>query len=65
MSTHSDVSAYHSLAQMSEWVKEIKDAKDRRDFMLGFANDPVNFIQKWIVSQHKDLKVCVFSDSRD
>lgn len=43
--------------QIADLVEEVKQAKIRRDFMLSFANDTVGFIQRWIVSQHRDLKV--------
>lgn len=43
--------------QIGDLIEQVRDSKARRDFMLGFANDPVGFIQKWIVSQHRDLKV--------
>jgi SWI/SNF-related matrix-associated actin-dependent regulator of chromatin subfamily D len=43
--------------KIGDLIDQVRESKVRRDFMLSFANDPAGFIQKWIVSQHKDLKV--------
>lgn len=39
-------------------VQSVQTSKLKRDFMLGFASDPVNFINNWIASQSRDLEVC-------
>lgn len=37
-------------------VDQVKEMKTRRDFYLGFADAPQEFIRKWLVSQSADLK---------
>uniref|UniRef100_A0A914XKI6 DM2 domain-containing protein n=1 Tax=Plectus sambesii TaxID=2011161 RepID=A0A914XKI6_9BILA len=44
-----DQRIYDTVEQINEW-------KTRRDFYLRFADNPQEFIQKWLVSQSKDLK---------
>jgi SWI/SNF-related matrix-associated actin-dependent regulator of chromatin subfamily D len=41
-------------------VQTINLSKLKRDFMRGFVNDPVNFINQWIASQSRDLEVFNF-----
>ena len=41
-----------------ETVDSIKALKTKREFMLSFASDPYGFINKWLISQSRDLKVC-------
>ena len=49
---------YHKcLLQIYDLVEQINEVKVRRDFFLGFSQSPVEFIQKWLVSQSADLKV--------
>lgn len=43
--------------QIFENVEQVKEHKTRRDFYLRFAEDPQDFIQKWLISQSQDLKV--------
>lgn len=38
-------------------VEQLKELKIRRDFYAKFANNPLDFIQKWLISQSRDLKV--------
>lgn len=38
-------------------VQNINNSKSRRDFLLHFAQHPVNFINKWIATQTRDLEV--------
>lgn len=38
-------------------VQSINNSKIKRDFLLQFANHPVEFINKWIASQARDLEV--------
>lgn len=40
-----------------ETVDSIKALKTKREFMLSFASDPYGFINKWLISQSRDLKV--------
>lgn len=39
-----------------ETVDSIKVLKTKREFMLGFASDSYGFINKWLISQSRDLK---------
>jgi hypothetical protein len=43
-----------------ETVDDIKALKTKREFMLSFASDPYGFINKWLISQSRDLKVSVY-----
>lgn len=45
-----DNKIYETVEQVNEW-------KTRRDFYLKFADNPQEFIQKWLVSQARDLRV--------
>ncbi|XP_022079739.1 SWI/SNF-related matrix-associated actin-dependent regulator of chromatin subfamily D member 1-like isoform X2 [Acanthaster planci] len=42
--------------KIHETVETINQLKIQREFMLGFARDPQNFISEWLVSQSMDLK---------
>ncbi|CAH2210978.1 jg20074, partial [Pararge aegeria aegeria] len=37
-------------------VDTINQLKTNREFFLSFSKDPQQFIQKWLVSQSRDLK---------
>lgn len=43
--------------KVHETVELINQYKVNREFFLGFARDPQQFINKWLVSQNRDLKV--------
>jgi len=43
--------------KICELVEQINDHKTRRDFYTRFSNDPQKFVQEWLVSQSRDLKV--------
>jgi len=43
--------------KIHETVETINQLKNQREFMLEFSGDPQEFIQKWIVSQGRDLKL--------
>lgn len=45
-----DQKIYDIVEQINEW-------KLRRDFYVKFAENPVEFIKKWLISQSTDLKV--------
>lgn len=45
-----------------ETVDSIKALKTKREFMLSFASDPYGFINKWLISQSRDLKVMLNID---
>ena len=43
--------------KVHETVELINQYKINREFFLSFARDPQQFINKWLVSQNRDLKV--------
>ena len=43
--------------QIHEPVETINQLKTSRDFLLSFAKDPQEFINNWLISQTRDLKV--------
>lgn len=45
--------------QIHETIEYINQLKTERDFMLSFSNNPQDFIQDWLKSQSRDLKVDV------
>lgn len=47
---------YH-FPQIHETIESINQLKTQRDFMLSFSTDPQDFIQEWLRSQRRDLKV--------
>lgn len=47
-------------SKIHETVESINQLKISREFFLGFAKDPQHFINKWLVSQTRDLKVVEF-----
>jgi len=42
--------------KIHETVETINSLKTNREFYLSFAKDPQQFIQKWLISQNRDLK---------
>lgn len=42
--------------KIHETVETINQLKTNREFFLSFAKDPQQFINKWIISQTRDLK---------
>lgn len=38
-------------------VQSINNSKIKRDFLTQFSRDPIEFINKWITSQARDLEV--------
>ncbi|KAA0719332.1 BRG-1/Brm-associated factor subunit C [Triplophysa tibetana] len=43
--------------KIHETIESINQLKIQRDFMLSFSRDPKGYIQDWISSQNRDLKV--------
>ena len=43
--------------KIHETVESINQLKISREFFLVFARDPQQFINKWLISQTRDLKV--------
>lgn len=46
-----------SRPQIHETIETINQLKTQREFMLSFARDPQGFINDWLQSQCRDLKV--------
>uniref|UniRef100_A0A8C5N539 SWI/SNF related BAF chromatin remodeling complex subunit D2 n=1 Tax=Leptobrachium leishanense TaxID=445787 RepID=A0A8C5N539_9ANUR len=44
-------------AKIHETIESINHLKTQRDFMLSFSNGPQEFIQDWLKSQNRDLKI--------
>lgn len=40
-----------------QYVASVNNSKIKRDFLLQFATSPVDFINKWVASQARDLEV--------
>lgn len=58
LSTASQVEIQSLDNKIHETVETINQLKTNREFFLSFAKDPQQFINKWIISQTRDLKVC-------
>ncbi|CAB1312130.1 unnamed protein product [Coregonus sp. 'balchen'] len=43
--------------KIHETIESINQLKTQRDFMLSFSNNPQDFIQDWLKSQSRDLKL--------
>uniref|UniRef100_A0A8D0B5A3 SWI/SNF related BAF chromatin remodeling complex subunit D2 n=1 Tax=Salvator merianae TaxID=96440 RepID=A0A8D0B5A3_SALMN len=43
--------------KIHETIESINQLKTQRDFMLSFSTNPQDFIQEWIRSQQRDLKI--------
>ncbi|CAJ0851744.1 15985_t:CDS:10, partial [Entrophospora sp. SA101] len=43
-------------------IQSINNSKAKRDFLLNFANSPIEFINKWIASQSRDLEEQRYSE---
>ncbi|XP_077316293.1 SWI/SNF-related matrix-associated actin-dependent regulator of chromatin subfamily D member 2 [Lithobates pipiens] len=43
--------------KIHETIESINQLKTQRDFMLSFSNTPQEFIQDWLKSQSRDLKI--------
>ncbi|NXF57926.1 SMRD2 regulator, partial [Ciccaba nigrolineata] len=46
-----------AVGGIHETIESINQLKTQRDFMLSFSNNPQDFIQEWIKSQRRDLKI--------
>ncbi|XP_044178824.1 SWI/SNF-related matrix-associated actin-dependent regulator of chromatin subfamily D member 1-like [Acropora muricata] len=53
--SQNEITAYDN--KIYETVETINQLKINREFFLGFARDPPEFINQWIQSQSQDLKV--------
>lgn len=51
---------FFDSAQIHETIETINQLKTQREFMLSFARDPQGFINDWLQSQCRDLKVGPF-----
>ena len=50
---------YDYTRQIHETVEQINATKLQREFYLGFSDNPQKFINDWLASQNRDLKVCL------
>ncbi|XP_042883353.1 brahma-associated protein of 60 kDa-like isoform X2 [Penaeus japonicus] len=56
LSTNSQQDIQTLDTKIHETVETINSLKTNREFYLSFAKDPQQFIQKWLISQNRDLK---------
>lgn len=54
-STQQDIASLDT--KIHETVEQINSIRIQREFFLGFAEDPQKFINDWMASQNRDLKV--------
>ena len=59
LSTSSQLEIQNLDSKIHEAVELINQFRISRDFFLGFARSPQPFINKWLVSQSRDLEVRV------
>ena len=45
------------MLQIHETVETINQLKTNREFFLSFARQPQEFLNNWLISQTRDLKV--------
>ncbi|CAG0895861.1 unnamed protein product [Darwinula stevensoni] len=57
LSTASQQEIQNLENKIHETVETINQLKTDREFFLSFARNPQYFITKWLISQHRDLKV--------
>ncbi|KAF8930833.1 SWI SNF, matrix associated, actin dependent regulator of chromatin, sub d, member 1 [Haplosporangium gracile] len=43
--------------QIMQYIQSMQNSKTKRDFLLRFANDPADFLDRWVASQSRDLEV--------
>jgi len=43
--------------QIMQYIQSMHNSKTKRDFLLRFANDPTDFLDRWVASQSRDLEV--------
>lgn len=56
---------FFCFAQIHETIETINQLKTQREFMLSFARDPQGFINDWLQSQCRDLKVGLSSETSE
>lgn len=54
---HSDKPVHEHVLQIHETVETINQLKTNREFFLSFARQPQEFLNNWLISQTRDLKV--------
>ena len=54
---HSDERVHEYVLQIHETVETINQLKTNREFFLSFARQPQEFLNNWLISQTRDLKV--------
>ena len=57
----------HELEELDgkilQYIDNINQIKQSREFYLSFADDPQGFISKWLASQSRDLKTMTDSNT--
>ncbi|KAG0322424.1 SWI SNF, matrix associated, actin dependent regulator of chromatin, sub d, member 1 [Linnemannia gamsii] len=48
---------YAQDEQIMQYIQSMQNSKTKRDFLLRFANDPADFLDRWVASQSRDLEV--------
>ncbi|KAF9106945.1 SWI SNF, matrix associated, actin dependent regulator of chromatin, sub d, member 1 [Mortierella sp. GBA35] len=48
---------YAQDEQIMQYIQSMHNSKTKRDFLLRFANDPADFLDRWVASQSRDLEV--------
>ncbi|KAG0260111.1 SWI SNF, matrix associated, actin dependent regulator of chromatin, sub d, member 1 [Mortierella polycephala] len=43
--------------QIMQYIQSMHNSKTKRDFLLRFANNPADFLDRWVASQSRDLEV--------
>merc|ERR1712062_717286 len=57
LSTNSQMEIQNLDNKIHETVETIQNMKTQREFYLSFSKDPQLFINKWLISQSRDLKM--------
>lgn len=60
LSTQSQAEIANLDHKIHETVDTINQLKTNRDFFLSFAKEPQEFINNWLISQTRDLKVTTY-----
>lgn len=48
--------------EIAATAQAVRNAKQKRDFLLQFSEDPAKFVETWLASQSRDLEVILGND---
>ncbi|KZV82169.1 hypothetical protein EXIGLDRAFT_627443 [Exidia glandulosa HHB12029] len=48
--------------EIASTAQAVRNAQQKRDFLLRFAEDPARFVESWLASQSRDLEVILGND---